>query len=869
MLFRSLGNYTVSLTATNAVGNNTHTKTNYIQVNTANADFTANPTTVVVNYSTVFTDASTCNVSSWAWDFGSGASPATASTQGPHTVTYSTLGQKNVTLTVNGTIVQTKNNYINVIADNFTMSNTPVTTCSGNYYDPGGPSAAYGNNLDFTQTFYPAVTGNNIRVIFNSFALEANANCSYDYLKIYNGPNTSSPLLGTWCGNNSPGTQTANNAAGALTFVFHSDNTITAAGWAATISCVGGASVNNPASLSATPVDPNQINLTWALNAGNDNIILAWSPTPSFGTPVNGTQYIAGSTLPGGGTVLYNGNATAYNHTGLTPATTYYYKAFSYNPAINYSTGITANAATPAVTLSVAPANQNVTAPAGNTTFAITSNAAWTAVSDQTWCTVTPSGTGNATLTATFTENTAVTQRIANITVTAAGASTVTVTVTQAGAAPTLAVTPPNQNVSANAGACTFNVASNTNWTAVSSATWCTVTAAGSGNGTLTASYTENTSLSPRVATLTVTVTGLAPVNVTVSQEGAAPYLSVTPSNQNVSAPAGAIAYNVSSNAGWTASSDQTWCTVTPAGTGNGTLTADYLENTYTVQRIANITVIVSGIPPVTVTLTQGGTAPYLTVTPDNQNTGATAGSATYSVGCNQTWSANSNASWCQVTASGNGSGNLMADFTENLSTETRIATLTVTSAGLTPVNVTLTQAGAAPYLSIQPASQTVNPAAGTTLYNITSNASWVAASDAEWCAVTPAGTGNASLTADYEENTTADIRTANISVSVINLPVQVVQLIQLPYTIGIPQDASDFRLYPNPTTGRFIIAGPGTLPFRFQMNIYDENGRCVASDSRKGQNAYAIDLSGQAPGVYTVRAEVDGRELNWKIILK
>jgi PKD repeat protein len=45
--------------------------------------------------------------------------------------------------------------------------------------------------------------------------------------------------MGTYCGTNSPGTVTATNTQGALTFVFHSDVSVTLSGWAANVSCAG------------------------------------------------------------------------------------------------------------------------------------------------------------------------------------------------------------------------------------------------------------------------------------------------------------------------------------------------------------------------------------------------------------------------------------------------------------------------------------------------------------------------------------------------------------------------------------------------------------------------------------------------------
>ncbi len=182
-------------------------------------------------------------------------------------------------------------------------------------------------------------------------------------------------------------------------------------------------------------------------------------------------------------------------------------------------------------TLAVTPSNRNVTATAGSTTFTVTSNSSWTSTSNTGWCTVNAGGTNNGTITANYTVNTSVTQRVANITVTVSGLPDQTVTVTQAGAAPTLTVGPANQNVTSAAGTTSFSVTSNTTWTSISSADWCTVPASGSGNGTLTATYTANPLNVVRVATITTTVTGLPQQMVTVTQSAS----SVGVSEQSLS----------------------------------------------------------------------------------------------------------------------------------------------------------------------------------------------------------------------------------------------------------------------------------------------------------------------------------------------
>lgn len=109
---------------------------------------------------------------------------------------------------------------------------------------------------------------------------------------------------------------------------------------------VGISTVSNPAQFTATGVSENQIDLQWQKNGANDNVILSWSATPNFGNPVSGTSYPAGSTIPGGGEVLYTGNGTSFSHSNLTSSTTYYYKLWSVDSTTNYSNGISANATT-------------------------------------------------------------------------------------------------------------------------------------------------------------------------------------------------------------------------------------------------------------------------------------------------------------------------------------------------------------------------------------------------------------------------------------------------------------------------------------------------------------------------------------------
>ena len=213
---------------------------------TLNADFTASTTDVSLGQSISFSDTSEGMVNSWSWSF-EGATPSYSTEQNPTGITYNTPGDYDVTMTVTGpggTQTVTKENYIHV-AESILMQNGSVTTCSGIFYDSGGPNDNYGNNLNYTMTFYPGTEGAMVNVNFTKFNTES----GYDYLYIYNGTSTSATQIGRYDGTTSPGTVMATNEAGALTFKFTSDSGVNAAGWIAMVSCIY---TDQPVNISVT-----------------------------------------------------------------------------------------------------------------------------------------------------------------------------------------------------------------------------------------------------------------------------------------------------------------------------------------------------------------------------------------------------------------------------------------------------------------------------------------------------------------------------------------------------------------------------------------------------------------------------------------
>lgn len=199
------------------------------------ADFEVSQIAITTGSSISFTDLSTGNPVSWQWHF-EGGTPAVSSAKNPSGIIYTSSGQYNVSLTIadaNGqTATASKTNFVNVDAP-VLMANQTLTLSGGLFYDSGGEHNNYGNSQNLTMTFLPEVAQAKVSVDFLEFSLESQASCGYDYLKIYNGTSAGAPLIGTWCGTQSPGKIVATNTAGALTFVFRSDNSVTKSGWKA------------------------------------------------------------------------------------------------------------------------------------------------------------------------------------------------------------------------------------------------------------------------------------------------------------------------------------------------------------------------------------------------------------------------------------------------------------------------------------------------------------------------------------------------------------------------------------------------------------------------------------------------------------
>ncbi len=286
--FISPNTYTVALEASNMVGSVTETKTDYITINELTevpvAGFSVSSAEVYPGVAVQLTDASTNLPISWAWTITPGvqgtdwsyASGTDAGSKNP-VVTFSTPGYYSITLVatnpVGASAPYTQEDAVHVL-EVYLMQTGTITTCSGAFFDTGGPNGAYSNNANLTLTILPTVQGDKVKVTFSMVNLE-----SYDQLQVFDGQNATATLLATISGTNVPNPIVATNASGALTFKFTSNGSVTRDGWAGTFGCV-------------TPIPSYSVSFA-VVDANAAPIAGAWVALTGHGSRRTNTQGIA------------------------------------------------------------------------------------------------------------------------------------------------------------------------------------------------------------------------------------------------------------------------------------------------------------------------------------------------------------------------------------------------------------------------------------------------------------------------------------------------------------------------------------------------------------------------------------------------
>ena len=350
--------------------------------------------------------------------------------------------------------------------------------------------------------------------------------------------------------------------------------------------------------------------------------------------------------------------------------------------------------------------DQEISAPAAGLEQTVTfqTNQDWSATPDAGWVTVTPaSGSaadGSATITFSVAKNDTFDARSAKVSV-KAGPLSATITVNQAGKDVVFTLSDQQLNAETAGLEKTIEFESNADWTASSDASWLTVTPA-SGKASdakvsITIKAEKNDTFDARTAKVNVTA-GENSAVITVNQAGKD--VVFTLSDQQLNAETAGLEKTIEfeSNADWTASSDASWLTVTPASgkasDAKVSITIKAEKNTLAKTRNAKVSVS-AGSKSAVITVSQEAAPAYVKVTPASDKPFGYSGLETsISVESNAAWTVSCDAGWLEVSPSngeGNGTVNVKAGMNEG--NDKRIAKLVFTAADAT-AEVTVEQKG-------------------------------------------------------------------------------------------------------------------------------------------------------------------------------
>jgi hypothetical protein len=244
------------------------------------------------------------------------------------------------------------------------------------------------------------------------------------------------------------------------------------------------------------------------------------------------------------------------------------------------------------------------------------------------------------------------------------------------------------------------------------------------------------------------------------------------------------------------------------------------------------------------------------------------AGTTKFYVTSNTNWTVSSNSPWCTVTPAGSLSDSITVTYAANTAVGQRIDTVTVMAAGVGGERVTVIQEGIPALLAVDPPNQNVAALLGNTTFTVTSNTDWTAISDATWCTITPSGSGNGTIVADFTENTAHLSRVANIQVTVPTLPAQTVTVTQGKSTIGIgEQSLNAVKIYPNPTRGVFKIV-PAQGNNALDVTVQDLNGKVILQKECRGESEYEISLADAPQGTYDIIIKSGSEKLVRKLVI-
>jgi Putative binding domain, N-terminal/Viral BACON domain len=331
--------------------------------------------------------------------------------------------------------------------------------------------------------------------------------------------------------------------------------------------------------------------------------------------------------------------------------------------------------------------------------------------------------------------------------------TTYTTPSTPARCAVTTTVTPSTLPAAGGTASIAVSTERECQWTATSDGAWLKVMSGASGQGPGTVSVSASANADPAGRTASVAVNDQ---RVQLSQAAAACDFSLGETSASVPQTGGSGRVDVRASSAlcdWTASSQDSWITITSGATGKGSGTVAF-DAAATTGPARSGSLKIAGI---TFTVNQSAGCGY-SITPSTFSTGVNGGSTavTVTTGATCPWTTSSSAGWITVRPpSGNGGGLVTVDVAPS---DGAGRTGSATIAGQP---FTVTQAAQACTVAISPPSVAVPAAGGSARIDVTapSGCPWTAVSQASWIGITSGagGSGNGAVQLAIAANSGAD----------------------------------------------------------------------------------------------------------------
>ncbi|MDY3847836.1 MAG: BACON domain-containing protein [Prevotella sp.] len=414
----------------------------------------------------------------------------------------------------------------------------------------------------------------------------------------------------------------------------------------------------------------------------------------------------------------------------------------------------------------------------GSYNIQLQSDAPWTASSGSySWISVTPNqgsaGTSNVLLE--VAPNSTTSARTGYVQFKIGSTSLVEVKIEQAG----IYLDVSTNFVSFDADACSrdITVSSNREWKVLSKPSWIKAPEQSvMGDGTLTLSVDDYNNTTSRNDILTIGIEGLSiKQDIEVTQKGRT-FDNLVGTLQFIASES-TQKFTITTDGSWTATSSESWLTLSPAsGKGATEVTATATENTTDEVREATITVKV-GETEQTILVAQK--AHYLTLTPTQFDAlPSTGGSHKLTIGTDDSWKATTNASWITLNPeSGTGDIVVTATAADNPSINSRKETVNITPSYATAVKAIILQN--ARYMTVNThdiyffySGGESDPVEVNTdgTYSVTTSDSWLTINE-----------NGKTFTVTASENTSAEKREGKVVVSLTGLVEGESKVIEIP----------------------------------------------------------------------------------------